>query len=189
MGQRYNKKYDACTFCGKKHYACGYCKKHYENLRHGRQLQPNLCKTCAKSYVSVHIKEQLCHKCYAKYIHSLHPRYKKDGGKWGYKDYRKLKSIKKTKCTKCGSKKNLVLHHKDKNTRNSQPSNLTTICQKCHISIYHTQRISKYKRLYGKTLAELAKEKNTNIYYLSSWLSAGNSLETFANTPKEVGFY
>ena len=39
---------------------------------------------------------------------------------------------KKDSCEICGSKENLCVHHKDKNRHNNHPSNLQTLCRKCH---------------------------------------------------------
>ena len=39
---------------------------------------------------------------------------------------------KKGACEQCGSKKNLMVHHKDGNRKNNEPSNLQTLCWSCH---------------------------------------------------------
>jgi hypothetical protein len=39
---------------------------------------------------------------------------------------------KKSSCETCGSKKNLMVHHKDGNRNNNSPSNLQTLCWSCH---------------------------------------------------------
>jgi HNH endonuclease. len=39
---------------------------------------------------------------------------------------------KKSKCQQCGSTKNLMVHHKDGNRKNNNPSNLETLCWSCH---------------------------------------------------------
>lgn len=38
----------------------------------------------------------------------------------------------KSECERCGSKEFLVVHHKDRNRSNSDPSNLETLCKSCH---------------------------------------------------------
>ena len=98
-----------------------------------------------------------------KYDKYKYDKYKYDGGKWGYRDYRNWRLLKKKRCEICRSLKNLVLHHKDKNTRNFSPKNCLTVCQKCHINKFHRKKATKYMLLYGKTLAQMAKEKNTTI--------------------------
>lgn len=35
-------------------------------------------------------------------------------------------------CSSCGSRKNLMVHHKDGNRKNNEPSNLQTLCWSCH---------------------------------------------------------
>lgn len=44
---------------------------------------------------------------------------------------------KKSKCERCGSTKNLMVHHKDGNRKNNDPSNLETLCWSCHEKITH----------------------------------------------------
>lgn len=39
---------------------------------------------------------------------------------------------KKDSCEICGSTENLCVHHKDENRHNNHPSNLQTLCRKCH---------------------------------------------------------
>lgn len=39
---------------------------------------------------------------------------------------------KKSKCQQCGGTKNLMVHHKDGNRKNNNPSNLETLCWSCH---------------------------------------------------------
>ena len=64
------------------------------------------------------------------------PIYKKDGGKWGYKDYKTIKKNKKSSCELCGYTLGLECHHKDRDTRNSSPENLITLCKTCHMFIH-----------------------------------------------------
>jgi len=35
-------------------------------------------------------------------------------------------------CERCGSKRFICIHHKDENRANNDPSNLETVCKKCH---------------------------------------------------------
>mgnify|MGYP000871709821 CR=1 FL=1 len=41
----------------------------------------------------------------------------------------------KSRCERCGSTKNLMVHHKDHNRSNNEPSNLETLCWSCHEKI------------------------------------------------------
>jgi len=192
----YNRKHFKCSICNRKHYARGYCKKHWNNIREGRQLEPQKCNyPGCNSRVLVHIKEQLCSNHFPSYFASLHPRYKRDGGKWGYKDYRKIKKFKKKKCELCDSKKNLDIHHEDLDPRNSNVENLITVCRKCHLRYFHKKykhpklykkKGSKYKRLYGKTLKEIAMEKNCPETAIFKWLSSGKKLENFELQKKKI---
>lgn len=47
--------------------------------------------------------------------------------------------VKKEQCERCASAKYLIVHHKDENRYNNDPSNLETLCKKCHQS-HHTKR-------------------------------------------------
>jgi len=42
---------------------------------------------------------------------------------------------KKKACQRCGSKKNLMVHHKDGNRKNNAASNHETLCWSCHEKI------------------------------------------------------
>lgn len=60
---------------------------------------------------------------------SKNPYYK--GGYSQYKEkYRKYKP--KRYCEVCGSKKHLLIHHKDGNRKNGEIKNLIELCRSCH---------------------------------------------------------
>ena len=124
-----------CIICGKKHYAKGFCNSHYNTWRAGRPLQYAICKIphCGAE-VKKYIDAQLCASHFYKSLRKK--SYKKDGGKWGYKDYRKIQTKQKERCDVCGVTKNLIIHHKDKNKRNSNWDNLMTVCKSCHKTLH-----------------------------------------------------
>ena len=126
-----------CIICNRKNYAKGFCVSHYNKLRAGRPLQSPLCKIphCGAE-VKKHLDVQLCS------YHYHNPQggktiYKKDGGKWGYKDYRKIQLRQKERCDICAFTKKLIIHHKDGNNRNSNWDNLMTLCRKCHTDFHY----------------------------------------------------
>ena len=41
-------------------------------------------------------------------------------------------------CESCGTPTRLSIHHKDRNWRNNNPSNLQTLCASCHTSLHHS---------------------------------------------------
>lgn len=52
-----------------------------------------------------------------------------DGWKGGTGWY---KTQRKAACERCGATKKLVVHHRDENRQNNTPSNLETLCHRCH---------------------------------------------------------
>lgn len=76
----------------------------------------------------------------------------------------------KGKCKICNKKANVV-HHKDGSVDNHELSNLIPICNPCH-KILHIdddgikkQATSKYIRLYGMTLGEMANDFGGSLQY------------------------
>lgn len=43
----------------------------------------------------------------------------------------------KDKCNICGTSEKLSIHHRDRNWRNNDPSNLETLCTSCHTTLHH----------------------------------------------------
>jgi hypothetical protein len=106
--------------------------------------------------------------------------YRWNGGKSDYPNHYQLKlnrleKLRQTngKCEICHQDGNEI-HHKDCDKSNHNISNLVVLCKKHHVMIdkkgiigrkhkKHKKHIfltSKYQRMFGKTLAELAKENN-----------------------------
>ena len=42
-------------------------------------------------------------------------------------------------CNTCGNTKNLDVHHKDRNWKNNEQSNLETLCHSCHMKLHWQQ--------------------------------------------------
>jgi hypothetical protein len=66
----------------------------------------------------------------------------------GYTGINNFPSFKKDKCERCGSKKYLLVHHKDENRRNNKRSNAETLCKRCH-QLHHgcINRLVPHKKL------------------------------------------
>ena len=80
------------------------------------------------------------------------------------------------KCSMCGqSKKRILIHHKDKNHKNNDISNLMAVCDKCHVGIHQPDRkrtdidwsdkesVKRYKREHHQKLKndpEYRKKRN-----------------------------
>lgn len=60
---------------------------------------------------------------------------------------KRLASQKKACCEHCGASANLATHHKDRNWRNNDSSNLMTLCGSCHTSLHHSQGDISPKKL------------------------------------------
>jgi hypothetical protein len=80
------------------------------------------------------------------------------------------------KCEVCG-KPAKVVHHIDESKNNHYLKNLVALCNNCHWALHRKDdpqkscsKTSKYKRLYGYTLLELANilgyKNERSIYYL-----------------------
>ena len=57
-------------------------------------------------------------------------------------------------CNRCGSLKNIVVHHKDRNRKNNDLSNLEVLCKKCH------QLEHEHENNLGEYLGQATKERD-----------------------------
>ena len=108
----------------------------------------------------------------------------KDNPKWngGVSEYPNHYEMKKNrliklkevdgKCEACGEDAYCV-HHLDGSNDNHQLDNLAVLCKKCHSILHagrennnHSQRLktSKYIRLYGMTLSEMANQYGGTVH-------------------------
>ena len=106
------------------------------------------CVDCKKKMVVISNVQKRCVDCRKAHNQIMHDRARVRrgerkscgqgrGGKQngGWKDGRSVKwykRFKKKRCERCPSKGPLLVHHKDRNRRNSNPSNLETLCFPCH---------------------------------------------------------
>ena len=60
---------------------------------------------------------------------------------------------KKDFCERCNSKRKLVVHHKDRDRENNEPTNLETICRRCH----HFEHGCQNNLPSGKALSKIKK--------------------------------
>ena len=83
------------------------------------------CKKCAREFPSVSNLTRLCKFC-------------KGERKYEYGWMRlSSKTIHEHPfCSICETKDQLLVHHKDRNTLNNDPSNLQVLCTPCHASIH-----------------------------------------------------
>ncbi|HDP36993.1 MAG TPA: HNH endonuclease [Candidatus Atribacteria bacterium] len=87
----------------------------------------------------------------------------------------------KGKCEIC-NKQAYEIHHKDGTKENHLLSNLIVLCKRCH-SLLHTGRknkTSKFKRLYGMTIDELATKTGYKPGTIYRWHKQ-NRLAEFIN--------
>lgn len=50
---------------------------------------------------------------------------------------KRVRHLLKSNCEGCGTPDRLGIHHKDRNWRNNNQSNLQTLCASCHTSLHH----------------------------------------------------
>ena len=70
----------------------------------------------------------------------------------------------KGKCEVCGEDAYFV-HHLDGSKDNHNLENLAVLCRKCHMILHHGEhrKTSKYIRLYGMSLKEMAEKFGGNV--------------------------
>lgn len=50
---------------------------------------------------------------------------------------KRAKTYRKDACEMCGSADNLSVHHRNRDWRDNDPTNLETLCSSCHTSLHH----------------------------------------------------
>ncbi|MDD5565217.1 MAG: hypothetical protein PHQ91_15995 [Thermoanaerobaculaceae bacterium] len=174
--------------CNNKYYAKGYCRKHYEGFisRGGYKKHKCLVDKCNNIVTD---KNKYCrgHKYRIKKNLSLDLSVRivngpkgVINGNWrgGCSEYpnhylmkkNRILKLKQAKgmCEICGFRGDRI-HHIDKNKSNHLLKNLIVVCSKCHGILHRGQRRkSKYKELYGMTIAEMVNTfgKYVSYYYL-----------------------
>lgn len=127
------------------------------------KLKEFTCRECGTKFLLKAKKAYYCERCRKKLnsIRVMQERYKKDpnikigvgsgGNQWGennsqYIDGRSHyaekfhRNIKRDCCSICLSKKNLVVHHLDKNRKNNKMSNLILLCRSCHAKVHDIEQ-------------------------------------------------
>lgn len=109
------------------------------------------------------------------------------GGVARYPNHSEMKRARKEvleqanyRCWFCGGPA-VQIHHKDGTTHNHSKDNLISVCRKCHPR-RKTNSTSKYKRLYGKTLNELADALNVSTTTILKYHHRDGNLS-------KLGFY
>lgn len=178
--------------CGNPFYANGICRKHYASLlRKGflasRVFIPtacsvNGCKEMANGAFG------FCKLHYSRHSRGVDLNRKKGvkgelnhwwkGGVAEYPNHYEMKKIRKIilekakfTCYYCGKPANEI-HHKDLSKNNHSEDNLVASCRRCNrkrSKIY----TSKFKRMYGKSLAQLASELDFSVSYICRMYKIG----------------
>ncbi len=172
-----------CTLenCNSGHYAKGFCRKHYTNNKYDKKRTPCKVSTCKRFTTNL---EGYCFKHYRQLIKGRpfdadmkgpnNPRW--NGGVSEYINHyvfkkarlQKLKQV-AYKCEECGVTTRYV-HHLDGSKSNHSLENLKALCSKCHIGIYHSDKMGR-PPIYGKfTVEELAHKTNTKPYTARTYL-------------------
>jgi len=190
--------------CENQHYAKGYCHKHYEiNRRNGSPTpKAEIVRICSvpgcgerTTPLSEHCKFHMIRKQKGKDLN----RPKGNSGKlnhmWkgGVAQYPNHYEMKKNRiivlemadyrCHFCGKAATQV-HHKDLSKDNHSIENLLPVCRKCN-GIHRKPSTSKYKRLYGGNLKEIASILGCSPVTVMK-LHNENRLRIHIPIPKEV---
>ena len=89
------------------------------------------------------------------------------------------KRFRKDCCELCGSTRNIDLHHKNKNRRDWNPSNLQTLCRSCHASAHQSQRnFLRSGKKAGRKQKQLASDFYTECGGRSSRSTRGTTTES-----------
>lgn len=187
---RYHRKTKICKIenCKKKHYAKGLCHNHYGlNRRNGspiylRDIPKPKCSVSGCNNITTSHKSRYCRfhlNRKRKGIPLNRPKGVKgrlnfnwNNGASEYPNHYLMKKNRKIvlekadyKCFYCGRFADRV-HHLDKSKDNHSINNLVASCNSCNLSMSKL-RTSKYKRIFGKTLKELAEQYQTSIWIIS----------------------
>jgi len=168
--------------CNNAHYAKGFCRSHYlYNKKYGTPYKPvriitekGPCSVVGCKKIS--ITKGFCNFHYGRHRNGtptdrpygiggkLNPRW--NNGASQYKNHHKMKQVRKFilemadwKCHYCNSIANEI-HHRDLSKDNHSVNNLVATCHKCN----RQRRTSKYKKIYGKTILQIANELGRTIY-------------------------
>ncbi len=127
-------------------------KLHSEYVRNKRN-----CLSCERKYIPTGQCQKFCGSCRETQDKLRMKKYHKDtyirkgytlkgpahpNWKDGIGVYKNMKE--KKACERCGSKKYLLIHHRDHNRRNNIVSNLECLCKGCHQN-HHLIRDAKGK--------------------------------------------
>lgn len=166
--------------CDKKYYAKGFCRSHYANyLRNGNPIpariinKGSVCKVTgchqpakAKKYCNKHYSRILKNGDLEFHYAKGDKNFRWNGGTSEYENSYLMKKnrlikLKQTKrcCEICNNRGDKI-HHTDYSKDNHALNNLLVVCNKCHAILHHRtgNKTSKYIRLYGMTLKQLAKK-------------------------------
>jgi hypothetical protein len=107
---------------------------------HNRMQFPVTCQNCGGTFTVPKNRLGIARACSRTCLGSLQSRERK--GKFRmeaanpmYKDGRSPKTYRrnlKNACERCESVVNLLIHHRDENRHNNDPTNLETLCKRCH---------------------------------------------------------
>lgn len=85
------------------------------------------------------------------------------------------------KCFNCNGPAKEI-HHTDLSKDNHSVENLVAACHKCNCNrLFSKKRKSKYRKIYGKTAAELAKTLNTSMFAVGSLHDRGKLITAIHN--------
>ena len=147
-----------------------------------RLLNPSKIKSYARAHnIKIKKKERALTERWRKATSkslkgSKNPRW--NNGASEYKNHAILKKIRlevlkrdEYKCKVC-NKEATEIHHKDEIKENHDANNLISVCHKCHMNQFHKGCTSKYKKIYGLSLKEMANKFAISCYVLRLWIKS-----------------
>lgn len=126
-----------CERCGKTfkrpagHLQARFCSMQCYKPKFPRETRT--CKECGVQFEQIKgatRSTQFCtHKCAMDYLNKHQKLDKHPSWRGGVTAYRRFR---KDQCERCGSRRHLLVHHRDENRKNNDQSNLETLCKSCH---------------------------------------------------------
>ena len=165
--------------CDIDHYAKGFCRTHYTRNRR----TPKIKQACSVSFCNKQSAiKGFCKFHYGRHLNGIQMdrpygnkgemNHRWNGGTSLYPNHYEMKKVRiyvlemaNYICHYCGKDADRI-HHLDHTRDNHSVENFVSTCNKCNLKRRKQNTTSKYKRLYGKTLKQMAEILNKSQTYV-----------------------